>query len=732
MIPRTASNGMTFYETTTIIERVFGYEIAESVIVATNSFALPGVERVTKNGYVTVKNDNGYMTVSFSELGLAGSADDNLGKSIRLVYKNDDKAKLITVLGSTELGRVEVIEKLGFGDKNSHVEIGGVKYQVVEKLSDALSTNSNELLVYAYDNDGILTQITSNSDLAALTGAFNASLIFDDKDSETADRLIIKPFSLGQYRINGGRINIAGNLKLTDTTIKGDAQPSNGDHVLYYFNETNKTLEISSILPISGLGTVTRLTPTTATIGGVKYDLGNSKLGISASDIHSKLNVGANVRVVTLNGAIVAIASASDAVYSPSSYLIAESNPIAVFVNGKLGYMLEANIGGVSQEIFVTNKTIEVGKVYRYITDGADNYTLIPARLSNGVIVSGSSEFVQSDKLSNELAYIIESAKDSSVIKSGSHYVISAGSSSAMTSSGVGGSTVSFVTDQSSMIVVKTANGYQVVSGRFNSSLKINDGAYIAAIFANEPGSVETLRYLYISDGSIGSVASSASSVKVLALTGRELIDGRVYTSYSVLKFATGKLESMLSLEADLTVGKNYLIDLSGLISSEEASANGGVVTGYTKSTITIGGETYTIDSNTIIARLEKNGSVSSASHSDLYMKNVEITSSNGVLGSIIILGEPSFDVSYENGSVKITANEKLSGLGSVELVSLSKRVDDKTIELDISDFKVSYSEKNGFELTIAIHATSALESGSYTVEFTLDDTSAAVGFTVK
>lgn len=731
MIPRTASNGMTFYETTTIIERVFGYELEESVIVATNNFALPGVERVSKKGYVTVKGENGFMTVSFDELGLSGTADENLGKSIRLVYKSDDKSKLITVLGSTELGRVESPDKLTFGNNDSYVEIGGVKYQVVEKLSDALSTNQNELLVYAYTSSGELTQITTNSELSALTGAFNASLIFDSKDGETADRLIIKAFAFGQYKLNGGKVNLAGNQKLTDITVTSQNELSSGDYVLYYYNETNKTLEIAAILPVSEVGAVTRLTSTGATIGGVKYELGSSKLGVSASEIHDKLSIGAKVKVVAYNGAIIAIEASSETVYAPSKYLVAESTPVAVYANGRLGYMISANINGVSEEIFVTNKTLETGKVYRYTIDASGSYTLIPASVSDGIISSGSYGFVQSDKNNDEIAFIIESAKDSSITGSGSHHVLASGSSSALTSNG-GGSTVSFVTDSDSMIVVKTDNGYQIVSGRFDSSIKINDGAYVAAILSNEVGSVETLRYLYVSDGSLGGVASTSDSVKILAFTGRELIDGKVYTLYSVLELSTGRVVSMMSLESELTVGKNYHTNISGLISKDEAAVNGGIVTGYTKTTVTIDGKTYAVTSDTIISRLNSDNTTGAAVLSELYMKNVELTVSNGTVKSIILLGEPSFDAVYENDRIAISAKEALSGLSSVKLTGISKVTEEQLIELDTKGFGVSCSESNGFELTISIPATSALESGSYLIGFTLDGSSFAAKLLVK
>lgn len=721
MIPRTASNGMTFYETTTIIERVFGYEISESVIVATNDFALPEAERVTKNGYVTVKNQNGYMTVKFSELGLSGTPNENLGKNIRLVYKKDTSSKLITVLGATELGKVTSPDKITSGKNDSYIEIDGIKYQVVTKLSDTLSTNANELLVYAYDADGILTQITSNKELANLVGAFDASLIFDDKDSEIADRLIIKAYSYGQYKLNGGKINIADNKKLTDITLTSPEGLANGDHVLYYFNSENNTLEIAAILEISEIGTVTKLSSTSATVGNVKYTLGNELLGVSAADIYSKLNIGAKVKVVTYNGAIIAVDLSSDTVYSPSEYLVAQSNPVAVFANGKLGYMIEANIDGVSQEIFVSNKTVEVGKVYRYTISGDNTYTLISASVSGGVIVSGNNEFVQSNRHNDEIAYIIDSSNESSVIMSGSHYVISSGNANAITSTGMNESAVNFVTDNDTLIVIKTSDGFKFISGKFDSTIKINNGAYVAAVFSNEVGSVETLRYLYISDGSFGNAASTSESVKILSFNGRELIDGKVYTLYSVLNLSSGKVESMMSLESGLTVGKNYLLSVSGLISADEAATNGGILTGYTKTTVTIGGKTYTVTSDTVISKLNSDNTTETVDISALYMKNVEFTVSNGKINSLILIGDATFEVSYENDIINITSKQAIAGTSSAEFVKLSKIVDDTTIEINSSNFKVTL-ETDNFGMNISIPATEALENGSYILEFTVNN----------
>ncbi|MCI8388449.1 MAG: S-layer homology domain-containing protein [Clostridiales bacterium] len=640
LIPRTASNGMTFYEATTIIERVFNYEIDESVIVATNNYAIGGAETVTKKDYVTIKTEDGFLTVKFSELGLAGTADENLGKNVRVVYKLDEKTKLVSVLGSTELGKETAADKITVGKDNAYIEVGGVRYQVVEKLSDTLSTNANELLVYTYANGGKLTQVKTNAELSNLLGAYDARLIFDDKDSETADRLIIKSYNFDQLKIQGGKVNIANNMKQTDLNIVNPDNAGNNDYVLYYFNEDSKTLEIAAVLPVSESAVVTRMTGTTATINGVKYNLGNEKLGITAESVREQLVVGEKVRVVTLNGAILTVDSASTSIYAASKYLIAESGTTPVFVNGKFGYVMEANIDGVTSTIFVTNQEVTAGKAYRYTTDAAGNYTLIPYTISGGVINSGNSAFIQNNSQNDEIAFIIENANGSSIIKSGSHHVLSKGNADAVSSTGMNESSMNFVTDAKTMIVVKNGSSYSVVNGVYNSSIKIKDGAYVAAIFSNEVGSVETLRYLYVSDGSLGSVDSTASSVKVLANIGSELIDEKVYSVYTVLDLATGKIDTMRSLESSLTVGANYLTSVDGFISSEAASIISGIVTGYTGTTVTIGEDTYTVAANATILQLNSDNTTTALKLADTHNKTVEIVIENGAVKSIIAAAE--------------------------------------------------------------------------------------------
>ncbi|MBQ8509039.1 MAG: S-layer homology domain-containing protein [Clostridia bacterium] len=734
LIPKTASNGMTFYESTTIIERVFDYEIEESVIVATNDFAIEGLDTVTKDGYITVRTEDGLLTVKFDELGLEGTANENLGKNVKLVFKNDPKTKLVSVLGCTELGKSEDAGVINVGKDNAYIEIGGVKYQVVETLSDTLATNANELLVYAYDNDGTLTQVTANADLAAMLGAFDAQLIFDDKNSDTADRLIIKSYAFGQLKINGGKVNLAGNLKESDLTITNPNEAANGDYVLYYFNEGNKTLELAALLPVSESAAVTRLTSTTATIGGTRYNLGNEKLGITAASIREQLTVGEKVRIVVLNGAIIAVDSSSTSIFAPSQYLIAESTTTPTFINGKFGYVMEANIDGVTETIFVTNKYVEVGKVYRYTTDSADNFTLIPYTVSGGVINSGNDEFVQSNSQNDDIAFIIENADGSSIVKSNAHYTLSKGNADAVSSTGLGEPSISFVTDSNTIIIVNNNGTISTAKGVYTSSIHIADGASVTAIFSNEVGNVETLRYLYISDGSLGSVDSTASSVKILAKTGSELIDGKVYTIYTVLDLANGKVDSMMSLNNGLIVGKNYLTRIDGLISADEANIKGGIVTGYTGTTITLGGETYKLASNATLVKLNtSDNTTDSINLKDTYMNHVEIIIENDAVKSVILLDAASFKAVHADGKITITANESLvdmydAGLLSLELVNAET---EETTPISVAGFGLTVVD-SAENFTLEITPDVTLEPGFYTIGFEVGGVEFEAIFNVK
>nr|MBQ4318341.1 S-layer homology domain-containing protein [Clostridia bacterium] len=73
LISKTASNGQTIVTPTTIIEYVFGYELDNGIISATNTHSIDENDLVIKTGYVTVDVEGGRtMTVKFEDLGLDG------------------------------------------------------------------------------------------------------------------------------------------------------------------------------------------------------------------------------------------------------------------------------------------------------------------------------------------------------------------------------------------------------------------------------------------------------------------------------------------------------------------------------------------------------------------------------------------------------------------------------------------------------------------------------------
>lgn len=728
LIPRTASNGMTVFESTTIIERVFGYEIDESVIVATNKFALEGVDTVTKTGFVTVHTEDGFITVSFEELGLEGTPEDHIGKNFRLVYKRDDKTKLVSVLGCTEIGKSAPAEVITVGQNNAHVEIGGVKYQVVETLSDTLSTNANEILVYAYGPSGTLSKVTSNARLSALLGAFDATLIYDDKGSTVADRLIIKPFSFGKYTVSGGKVNIAGNMKDSDITTVNPHKAKSGDYVLYFFNSANKTLEIAAVLPVSAAGKITRLTATTVTIGDTTYELGNEKLGVTAQSLHSVLNIGETVHAVVYGKQLLAITEAEVSVSAPSKYLIAQSETTPIFTGGSFGYVFEALIDGVKSTVFTETRTVVPGTVYRYTVDDDGAYVLIPRKVSGGVIVSGNNEFVQSNTKTEEIAFAIDSASSTTIDKLAAHYTISAGSADSMTSTGNDESQIKFTTDANTVIVVITNGTVKLHKGICKSEFTVNDGASVTAIFDNESGSVETLRFMFISDGEIGGEITTETSVKILSLNGVEYINGSVYSIYSVLDIATGKIGEMYSKSTALTIGANYLTDAEGLVSSAPASVPSGIVTGFTASTVTIGDDTYTIGEGAKFMQLSADDKISDITIFDALMGKAEFILKDGKVSSLIIIDTAKFEASHSAGVITVSALDDLGSTDIFSVVSLTKTGDTDT---SISLEGATSSLVGGGSFAFTVTPASALEAGSYKIAFTVEGVAFEADFTV-
>ena len=184
---------------------------------------------------------------------------------------------------------------------------------------------------------------------------------------------------------------------------------------------------------------------------------------------------------------------------------------------------MDAIIDGEQRTIFVTNTSVEAGKVYRYVMESNDTYTLIEYTQSSQIIESGDDKFVQSNSQNDEIAYIIESTNASTIESEGSHYVLSKGSATAMSSTGRKEASLNFITDKNTLIIAKSEGEYTVFRGVYTSDFVIENSASVTAVFTNEAGSVETLRFLYISDGTLGTVGSSANSVRILGNVGSEV-----------------------------------------------------------------------------------------------------------------------------------------------------------------------------------------------------------------
>lgn len=733
IIPKTASNGATLFETSTIIEKIFGYKLEEATIVATNDYSTGTATTVVKEDFVSLsyEDDNGnakMITVPYADLGLEGSANSNLGKRVKVIY-SIDSSKNTKVLGATEIGREIVltngIEAYEKNDTIEHIEIDGVEYQVVAELSDKLSTNANELLVFAYDNDEKLAQITSNQALAEVLGVYEARVIFDNRSDEVASRIIIKPYGFDKLEISGkGEYNIANGLKADELEggIVNTAKAEDGDYVLYYFNEANLSLEIASVVPVSAAQTVNRLTDTTVRLGNTTYELGCEALGISAESIKRQLTVGEKVRVVAVNGMILAIGDDTET-GSVSNYLIALTESRPVFTNGTFGYAVKVNIDGNEMSVFSDTESVVAGKAYRYTVNDDGVYSLIPYVVNNGIIDSGSDQFVQNTNGADEIAVIIEEANGVVVSDNGASYELDTGVSSFVSSTSAFQGNIDFITGKNTVIVIRDEDGdYIVRKGEFDGSITVADGAYVAAIFDNEIGSVETVRYLYISNGSVGGATSTVKAVKVLEYIGIEYVDGKVYAVYNTLNLDTGNVEQLNSVSTNLIPGNNYKLNTDGTVSAVDAEIAGGIITGYTSGTVTIGGDTFALADDVNIFEIDEDFDVKSLKLSAAYMMNVEYITSDGKVTSIIVLGEAPMSASYDGSKINVSLDFELDGITSVSMKGLKHN--GKAV--DITDFTMNRSGKD-----ITITPDEALTAGKYELTMNIGGGTTSAIFTV-
>ena len=602
LIPKTSSNG-TYVVSTTIVENVFGFEIDEGVVVATNDYTIENYSKVIKNGYVTLEmTDKTPMTVSFDELNMEGTPESWLGKTIKLVYKSDQKTKLVTVFGSSYAGVSKDIDTVELAADGSIV-IDNVKYEAVTTKSGSLGTNKNELYVYIYDNDGKLAKLADNAAVFSVLGFFNLELIKDNAESVTADRAIIKPRTFGQLTITGDLINIAGNL--TESQLIGgfvnNVKAKNGDYVLYYYNAENKSLEISEVLTAAPGAIVTRLTADTATIGGVEYKLTYTPA--------NALNIGQNASIVAKNGYILAVVNAPT-VNTASRYLIATSNASSVYIDGYVRNTFTANVDGVSKNIITSQPAVTVNGVYRYTVDANGIYTLYDA---------SSAYFVQNGDFSS----IFNNINETTVSTSSSPYYQLGN--------------VNFVTDNDTVIIVKNNGVFTAKTGAYTGDITINANASVVAVFKNNIGNVKTLSYLFVSDGSLSRTDITQTYVKILAANGSEYVNNTVYYVYTVLNISSGQISLNKSVYSNLVTGSVYATDATGNILNIAAdllvSAR---ITGYTTSTVTIGGATLRLTADTKTIKLNENNTATAVTPASLLNTIVTYYAVNGDMILII------------------------------------------------------------------------------------------------
>ncbi len=686
LVVRTSSNGTTYVESTTVIESVYGYEIENATLVATNNYAIGGNLPVVKNGYVTFVGEDGTMTVSFEETNLEGSADEWLGKEVKIIYSVDKKTNTVKVLGTTYSGSSKVVNSATFASDNSYVELDSVKYTIVETLSDKLSTNKNELLLYVYDNDGTLTQVTNTASLAAIMGICDITLIYDNANSDTADRAIMKNYSFGQVSISDkGEINIAANLTSEQLTggIVNAENMKNGSYALYYFNPANKSLEISSILEVAANQLVTKITATTAVIGGIEYTLGHSALGISAESIRNSLTIGAAVNIVTANGYVLAV-PASAAIKTDSQYLVLVTAPVPVYTEGNLRYIAKAHIGDKTIDIFVSTPSALANEVYRYTADGNGIYTLTAYESDN---------FTQSDEIKDTVTALEAQV---SAPSSNGHFTFNG---------------TNFVTDENTVITVLNDGEFYTVNGKYLSTINIDQGAEITAVYKNEIGNVETLLFMYVSSGSLGSTVYSNNNVKILKKISGVYIDGKIYTEYTVYNYSTGLTQEAFSTHNDLVNGTSYVLDSKGYITNAIANTQTGLVTGYTSSTVTVNGTIYKIADAFKAVSIALDNTVSAATVAGAYMKEIEFITDGNTIYSMIVKDYPIFTAQQSEGGIKVTASVSIDGVtaSAIKLVSITDR--------DVNNVTLTMNDANGFDLA----CDGGFANGTNNISFTLN-----------
>lgn len=728
LVGKTTANGHVYYESTSLIEEVFGYQMADAVLTATNTYTT-GTSTVVKNGYVTLTcTDNDgktfSMTVPYADMKLDGDSTAKLGQSFRIIFQKNGSS--YNVLSAVEMSHTEDFMTAEISKDEKTVTIGAEQYTLVDEYADILSTNNNELILYAYDDNGTLEQIESIAELKPLLGFYRITLIYDAGE-ETARRGILRGFEFGNLQIDAeGKINLANGLtaeKLTGGYTNLDKAGS-GDYVLYYFNADTKELEIAARLPIHS-DIVRRITTDSVKLGDKTYALGNATAGISAASIREQLTLGNMTHAVLWQDAVIAIHEGITTTEG-SRYLVALSDAYRIYENGTFRYVTTVSIDGETQNVYVQDGSAKEGQVYRY-TVSAGTYNLIAPKTEDGLILTGKDAFIQQDKDLHEIAYQIAKAEDTTIaLNSRNYFTLEPGKATPVTSI-KGLHSVSFVTDKDTMIVVQNGSGITTRKGTYNSTIQVNDGATITAVFQNEIGSVETLRYLYISDGSLGNYDVNAEYVRILANTGSVLENGRAYTEYTVYNFDKNTIETRLSESAALEIGEDYRTGKDNCITAEKAThILSGFVSGYTGVTVTVDGTTYPVAENAQLISITDKHQIQKVYLSDLYMHHVEFVVERGEVTRILLGNGATFTAEGSGHEIRITPDFAIRHFDVATLQLTSMTNGDSTVATE--DLSLSFTETGDILLT----AQEAFAPGHYILTFTLGSSHYTVSLTIE
>ena len=716
LVTRTTAAGSAATVSTTVIEEVFGYDMTEAVLEATNRYSLNG-STVVKNGYVSLRTaDGSLLTVNGAEGGI-GDPDEHLGETYRLILKKDGGAeKILSAVPATvreKAGKVTV--------DGGKVKIGGDAYVLVDRYSEPFSTNDSELMVYAFGEDGLLSRITDAGDLESMLGFYRFELL-KPAEGGMAKTALLTPLSFGQLKVDGeGKVNLAGNEKPDEIVNPEDAV--SGDYVLYYWNKAAKQLKIEEVCSLAS-GTVNRLTSSSVRIGEETYALGNKTAGIDAGKLSAKLTPGRQASVVLCGGAVAEVIEGVP-VSADSRYLTALTESFRVYEGGAFRYILTAFLDGREQNIIVRNADAEAGRVYRWLEDDGV-YTLIPAEIENGVVASGRRAFVQKDGSLDEIAVLIGKASSSVIRQDGRNtFVLDAGGAQAV-SSVPGAGAIRFIAEDDSVAAVCENGVWTEKRGAAIREILISDGASVTAVFDNEVGSVETLKYLSVSDGSFGSYDPDASAVRILAANGRVYEGGRTLSEYTVYDFASGKIGTVLSAESGLAIGEDYRMGGDGLATSVKASATAeGFVTGYTSGTVSVDGAAYAIGKDMRVIRINAKNEIEDVNLPDLYMKHAEFVAVNGEIRLLMENRDPAFTAEMTEEGIAVIPDFDLTDFADASIAVTALTSGDIRIAAENMTAKIDGDR-------ILVTPAVELDPGDYTLTFTINSKNGRAEFTVE